>query len=128
MAPIRLDHIHLRTTDVAATAQWYVTMLGGQVVGPEPAPGAASAIVDLGDARLLIAGAQENEGLLPAALQGRLGLDHFGLAVTDLEGLVAELRARGVPIVREPFDLRAGGRGAFIAAPDQVRIELLERR
>ncbi len=123
MVHYRLDHIHLRSADVQAAAQWYVTMLGGTIVSASD----ASAVVDLGDVRLLIAAAGEGEELVPASLQARYGLDHYGLAVEDVDALVARLRAQGVNIVREPFDLRAGGRGAFIEAPDQVRIELLAR-
>ncbi len=124
MSTMRLDHIHLRTTDLEAATQWYVTMLGGRVSSTSSGQ---SATVEVCDVRLLIAVQGADEDLLPATLQGRLGVDHFGLAVGDVEGIVEELRAKGVHIVREPFALRAGGRGAFIEAPDQVRIELLNR-
>ncbi len=128
MTTVRFEHVHLRTADLTATVQWYVNMLGGTVAFLGMAYGAPSAYVDVGDMRLSILAAREDESLEPATLQPRYGLDHFALAVDDLDAAVADLRSKGAHILREPFALRAGGRAAFVEAPDRVRVELVERR
>ena len=56
------------------------------------------------------------------------GLDHFGLRVDDMDEAVAELKRRGAQFTLEPRTIRPGVRIAFVQAPDNVRIELLERR
>lgn len=51
---------------------------------------------------------------------------HIGMGVSDLEGCVERLRAKGVSILQEPAALRPGGRIiALIADPDGHEIELL---
>ncbi len=56
-----------------------------------------------------------------------VGLDHFGLQVDNLEEAAADLRSKGAEFSMEPKDLRPGLRIAFVRAPGDVRIELLER-
>jgi catechol 2,3-dioxygenase-like lactoylglutathione lyase family enzyme len=56
-----------------------------------------------------------------------LGLEHIGLAVTNIDAVCAELKARGAEFVVEPHTPRPGVRIAFVRAPENVRIELLER-
>jgi glyoxylase I family protein len=55
-------------------------------------------------------------------------LDHLGLRVDDLDAAVAELKRRGAQVIVEPKTIRPGVRIAFLQGPDDVRIELLERR
>jgi catechol 2,3-dioxygenase-like lactoylglutathione lyase family enzyme len=56
-----------------------------------------------------------------------LGLDHFGFRVDNVDEAVADLKRRGAEIAVEPRTIRPGVRIAFVRAPDDVRIELLQR-
>ena len=56
-----------------------------------------------------------------------MGLDHFGMTVDDLETAVAEMKAKGVVFTMEPTQIRAGTKIAFLTAPQNVSIELLQR-
>jgi catechol 2,3-dioxygenase-like lactoylglutathione lyase family enzyme len=56
-----------------------------------------------------------------------MGLDHFGLTVENIDAAVAELKAKGVPFTVEPKTIRPGVRIAFLTAPQNVSIELLQR-
>src|SRR3954466_10766833 len=56
-----------------------------------------------------------------------LGLEHIGLAVTNIDAVCAELKARGAEFTVEPHSPRPGLRMAFVRAPENVRIEVLER-
>ncbi len=56
-----------------------------------------------------------------------LGLDHFGFRVENLDEAAKELKERGAEFAVEPYQLRPGLKIAFVRAPGDVRIELLER-
>jgi hypothetical protein len=47
--------------------------------------------------------------------------------VENLDAAAADLKAKGAEFSMEPKDLRPGLRIAFVRAPGDVRIELLER-
>lgn len=121
MMTFTFDHIHLRSPDPEATAAFYerafgVTLhrspqridfvLGGQTVFISPVNAAAT-----GDA--------------PTAPYR--GLEHIGLAVTGIDEVVASLKSKGVTFTMEPTTIRPGVRIAFLRAPENVSIELLER-
>jgi lactoylglutathione lyase len=54
-------------------------------------------------------------------------LDHLAFEVADLDATVAQARARGVRIAKEPFRLQGGSsRLAFLLDPNDVWIELIE--
>ena len=55
------------------------------------------------------------------------GLDHFGLKVTGIDAIVAELKGKGAEFTMEPTTIRPGVRIAFLRGPEGVSIELLER-
>jgi catechol 2,3-dioxygenase-like lactoylglutathione lyase family enzyme len=55
------------------------------------------------------------------------GLDHFGLSVTGIDAVCAELKAKGAEFTREPTTIRPGVRIAFLRGPEGVSIELLDR-
>jgi predicted enzyme related to lactoylglutathione lyase len=67
---------------------------------------------------------EENSPASPA--EAYIGLDHFGLRVQDIDATAAELKRRGAD-VDEPRTIRPGVRVAFVRAPENVRIELLQR-
>lgn len=48
----------------------------------------------------------------------------LGFKVDDVDAVVAGLRARGVTVLREPFDSEAGNRVAYVADPDGTWISL----
>jgi lactoylglutathione lyase len=52
----------------------------------------------------------------------------IGLKTDDVDAVVAELRGKGVTVLREPFDSAAGNRTAYIADPDGTWISLYHRR
>jgi catechol 2,3-dioxygenase-like lactoylglutathione lyase family enzyme len=57
-----------------------------------------------------------------------LGLEHLGLGVADLDAAMADLAAKGVPLLSGPAEPRPGVRIAFFAMPDHAVVELIERR
>src|SRR5215475_8184030 len=109
------DHIHLRTANPEATAQWYERMLGAEVIRTMQ-QGKPRIDLKLGGANIFIAPVAPYQGL-----------DHFGLTVSGIDAVVAELKAKGVEFTRDPTTVRPGVRVAFLRAPEGVSIELLDR-
>lgn len=55
------------------------------------------------------------------------GLDHFGLKVSGLDAVAAELKAKGVEFTKEPHSPRPGIKICFLRGPQGISIELLDR-
>jgi len=126
MAKFTYDHIHLRSPNPEATASWYERMLGAEVVRTMQ-QGKPRIDLKLGGANVFIAAVAAGDGVNPPPVTPYQGLDHFGLTVTGIDAVVAELKAKGVEFTREPTTVRPGTRVAFLRAPQGVSIELLDR-
>jgi lactoylglutathione lyase len=126
MARFTYDHIHLRSPDVEATARWYEQMLGAEVIRSMQ-QGKPRIDLKLGGANIFIAPVVQGDGVNPPPRTRYEGLDHFGLCVTGIDAVVAELKTNGVEFTKEPTTLRPGVRVAFLRAPEGVSIELLDR-
>ena len=120
------DHIHLRSPNPEATAQWYEQMLGAEVIRSMQ-QGKPRIDLKLGGASIFIAAVTPGDGVNPPPRTPYQGLDHFGLCVTGIDAVVAELKAKGVEFTKEPTTVRPGVRVAFLRAPEGVSIELLDR-
>ena len=118
------DHIHLRTANPEATAQWYERMLGAEVIRSMQ-QGKPRIDLKLGGANIFIA--ETTPEVNPAPTTPYQGLDHFGLSVSNIDAIAADLKAKGVEFTREPTTVRPGVRICFLRGPEGVSIELLDR-
>jgi len=126
MAKYTWDHVHLRTTDPEATAQWYERMLGAEVIRTMQ-EGKPRIDLKIGGANIFIAPVTAGDGVNPPPTTPYRGLDHFGLTVSGIDAIAADLKAKGVQFTKEPTTVRPGVRICFIRAPEGVSIELLDR-
>ena len=76
---------------------------------------------------MTISGRAENENPVPGSTEPRYGLDHFGFETDDLAGLAASLKGNGVKFNCEPWTMPSGSMVAFVVAPDEVSVELIQR-
>jgi lactoylglutathione lyase len=121
MARFTFDHIHLRSPDIEATAAFYERVFG---VTLKRSPQRID--FDLGGQPVFVSPINEpTTGEAPSAPYR--GLEHIGLAVTGIDAIVAELKAKGVHFTMEPNTIRPGVRIAFLRGPENISIELLER-
>ena len=94
MALKRLDHVNVRTSNLAAMVSWYQDVLGFEP-GPRPA-------FSFGGAWLYCDGLPivhlVETGTRPAALDP--ALEHFAIGADGLAEFLAGLRAKGVPFER----------------------------
>ena len=125
-AKITWDHIHLRTPNPEGMAQWFEKMLGAEVKRSMQ-QGKERIDLKLGGANIFIAPVGSGENVHAAPAIPYRGLDHFGLAVSGIDEIAADLKSKGVEFTKEPTTVRPGTRICFIKAPEGVSIELLDR-
>jgi catechol 2,3-dioxygenase-like lactoylglutathione lyase family enzyme len=101
------DHIAIRVVDYAATVRWYTDKLDFHVDVEWPYEDMQLAYLSNGTAKVeILGGATAEPQPDPTSLEPTFqfeGLNHFCLAIQDFDGTVAELRARGVEFVGDPF-------------------------
>ena len=126
MAGFTFEHIHLRSPDPEATATFYERMFGARLIRTMQA-GVPRIDVELGGMQVFIAAVPPDGKTAAAPVSPYQGLDHFGLTVTGIDAVVADLKQKGAEITREPVTIRPGVRIAFLQGPEKVSIELIER-
>ena len=126
MVEVLLDHLHLRSLDPDAAGRFYVDNLGATLVDRIEGPDSLRVVVSLAGLRLFLE--RVGSDMPPSAKPPHRGLEHIGFKVADLDAAAAALRDKGIVFTLEPKDMKPGLRIAFIRGPDDVSIELLERR
>jgi lactoylglutathione lyase len=121
------DHIHLRTRDPKGTADYFHKMFDARIIESVQSDGTPRVDLDIDGLIVFIAPVAANANIASSPRDPHLGLDHFGFRVDSVDDTVAELKRRGADIIDEPRTIRPGVRIAFVRAPDDVRIELLQR-
>jgi lactoylglutathione lyase len=126
MPQLTFDHIHLRTPDPEATAAWFETMLGAEVIRSVQ-QGAPRIDLKLGGQKIFLMPVVPGDHVNPAPVTPYQGLDHFGYAVKDIDAVFAELKAKGAHFTQELESPRPGIKTLFLRGPQGVSVELLER-
>ena len=121
------DHIHLRSRDPEAIARYYHKMFNAKIIESVQPDGQKRLDLDINGLTVFIARVAPDDDVPVGPTEPYIGLDHFGLRVDNLDDAAAELKERGAEFTMEPRVLRPGVKIAFIRAPENVRIELLER-
>jgi lactoylglutathione lyase len=126
MATFTWDHIHLRTPDQEATAQWFERIFGAQLIRSTQ-QGKPRIDMKLGGANIFLAQVTAGDGVNAAPTTPYQGLDHFGLTVSGIDAIAADLKKKGVEFTKEPHSPRPGIKICFLRGPQGISIELLDR-
>ena len=122
------EHIHLRSPNPEATADWYHRMLDAEVTRTEQPDGTKRVDLTLGGGqKVFIAPANPSLTTSPAPQTPYFGLEHIGLTVDNIDEAVGELKGKGVTFTMDPTTVRPGVRIAFLRGPENVLIELIQR-
>ena len=127
----RINHIHLKAPDPRKTAEWYVGAFNFKIVGDETRVFGDRFIRCMSEDGALavnISGARKNETLGPGDAAAHHGLEHFGFDSENLEVDIARLEKLGARLLEGPIQNPNGPRIAFLKAPDDVRVEVVERK
>ena len=122
---VRCDHVHLRSRDAVAAAQFYIALFDAREIRRDGDPSVSRVTIDLGGLTVFIE--QAPEGTTPASAQPHLGIEHIGLAVEDIEQAYAHVQRHGVEIISGINEVNPSLRTIFIKGPDGAIIELLQR-
>ena len=126
----RITHIHVKSADPRATAEWYVEAFRFRILSDTVRPRFGDRFIrcetEDGGAIVNFSGAQEGEHLPPGTPGVHLGLEHFGIESNDIEADVERLIALGAELVEGPVESRPGRKIAFLNTPADVRVELMQ--
>lgn len=115
---VSLDHIHIFSSHLAATVQFFTDMLGASVVWDENAAGVRTVRLALGRGFIHVYD-QPPKGERAGAIH------HVGVETDDLDALVGRMKAKGFEFrnaVREEEKFRY----VMVAGPDNLLIELFQ--
>jgi catechol 2,3-dioxygenase-like lactoylglutathione lyase family enzyme len=127
----RINHIHLKAPDPRKTAEWYTKAFNFKIVSDETRVFGDRFIrctSEDGGMAVNISGARTKETLGPGDASAHHGLEHFGFDTEDIEADIRRLEGLGARLLEGPIQNPNGPRIAFLKAPDDVRVELVERR
>lgn len=129
--PYRINHIHLKAADPKKTADWYVQAFNFKIVDDSVRSFGDRFIrcqSEDGGMTVNISGARSGETLGKGDAMPHHGLEHFGLDTTDIDAEIERLKGFGAELLEGPISMPNGGKIAFIKAPDDVRLELIQVR
>ena len=129
MMQYSINHVHIRSSDPQASASWYEKHFGAKKLWErEVMPGTVTISMEVGGpVRLNISSKPEGSSDARSVAElNRLGLEHFGFDVLDLQSDLERLEAAGIRIVLPLTQVSSGTRLAYIEGPDDVLIELVQ--
>jgi catechol 2,3-dioxygenase-like lactoylglutathione lyase family enzyme len=124
-----INHVHIRASDPHASASWYEKHFDARILGArEVMPGTITVSMEVGGpVRLNISSQREGSPDTRAVAElNRLGLEHFGFDVEDLEAELDRLEKADIRIVLPLTEVAGGARIAYVEGPDDVLIELVQ--
>ena len=101
-------------------------MFGAEIIRSTQ-PGKPRIDIKLGGANIFTAQVKPGDGVNAAPATPYQGLDHFGLAVSGIDAIAADLKKKGVEFTKEPHSPRPGIKICFLRGPQGISIELLDR-
>ena len=128
MKALKIDHLGIAVPDLEVALGTY-RALGFEVesVHEVPTEKVRAAFLPVGESRLELLEPTEPGSVIARFLEKRSGLHHVCLLVEDIDAALAELKARGVPLIDErPRPGAGGSRVAFLhpRAANGVLLEL----
>ncbi|HXY39211.1 MAG TPA: methylmalonyl-CoA epimerase [Vicinamibacteria bacterium] len=116
MKLLKLDHLGIAVPSLEAAVAAYQA-LGFEVTARHEVPGekVRTAFLPVGETQLELLEPTDPQSVIARFLEKRSGLHHVCVLVEDLDQALAEMRARGVPLLDQAPRQGAGGcRVAFV--------------
>jgi lactoylglutathione lyase len=121
----KLLHTRMRVSDLDQTIQFYVNVLGLEVLERKTSPrGSQLAFLKVPNSDELI----ELTSFPPSGpVNVQEDLVHLAFQVESLDDTIESLKAKGIKVTDGPTQTSSGSRFIFIGAPDGYEVELIER-
>ena len=111
---ISFGHMHVVVEDIELHKRLWPELFGAELVEKQ-----GYTAVRVADALIFLRGAE------PTATSVETAMDHFGLRVRNLEGVLSKWRALGYEVDSEKANV-SGGATAYITMPSGIRLALTE--
>ena len=115
---VSFNHIHVKTVDPKAMAQYYIDNFGAKMIGEIPGRGVR---VDLHGTQLNI-----TTFIDVYTHEQKMGFEHVAVTTDDFDGTMATLKKNGVKILEE-LQPQPGRRIAFVEGFDGARMEVIQK-
>ena len=89
-------------------------------------PGQMRVTMTVGGQTVLVAPKHPHDAMTEAPAFPYYGLEHFGFTVPDLDGAIADLKAKGAEIAVGPVMRSPGLYLAFVRGPEGIMVELVQ--
>jgi methylmalonyl-CoA/ethylmalonyl-CoA epimerase len=128
----RIDHIAILVDNISAPLAFWRDALGMEVthVKDIPAEAAQIAFLPTGGSEIeLVRPTTDDSGLAKYLAKRGPGMHHVCLEVDDLEGMLAQLKAKGIQLINETPKVSADGKKYAFIHPKSafgVMVELYE--
>lgn len=120
MPTYHFHHLHLISSEPAKVAEFYKKLLGAKEVRIRE----HGVNLDLNGTMINIRDMRE-EPLIPGCPIPN-GFEHFALRTDNIEAAIAEMKANGITVLQEISSTDTGAKIAYILAPGNVPIEIVE--
>ena len=116
MKILKIDHLGIAVKDLAAAVQAYESLgFAVDTTHEVPTEKVRAAFLPVGESHLELLEPTDPSSVIARFLEKRSGLHHVCVLVEDIDAALAELKARGVPVLDETPRVGAGGcRVAFV--------------
>ncbi|MBP1883775.1 VOC family protein [Sinorhizobium mexicanum] len=125
----RINHLHLKSRDPKASADWFVQAFNFQVLTDEQRSTGdrfVRCLTEDGGMRVFFSGERDGEVLHDGATGVHLGIEHIGIDTADVVAHVERLQAMGARLIEGPRPGVGSAMVAFVETPDGIRIELMQ--
>lgn len=113
-----LHHVHIFASDLDKSIKFYEDFFCGKIVLDIELAGARNVFMKVGNGRIHFYDQ-------PPRFSGRGSIHHFGIQTDDIEGVVKNMKCKGVVFNKDITD--AGfWKYIMVPAPDDILIELFE--
>lgn len=113
-----IHHVHIFASDIEESICFYEEYFGAKLILDAAFAGARNVFMRIGNGRLhLYDQAPKNPG--------RGSIHHFGIQTDDIEGVVSDMKAKGVEFKKGITDF-GFWKYIMVPAPDDILIELFE--
>jgi len=121
----KLLHTRMRVSDLDQTIQFYINVLGLEVLERKTSPrGSQLAFLKVPNSDELI----ELTSFPPSGpVKVQEDLVHLAFQVESLDDTIESLNVKGIKVTDGPTKTSSGSRFIFIDAPDGYEVELIER-
>jgi methylmalonyl-CoA/ethylmalonyl-CoA epimerase len=125
----RIDHIAVVVEDIESTLGFWRDALGLELDHIEDVPEQKSlvAFLPVGESEIeLVRPTTDDSGVAKYLQKRGPGMHHISLEVDDIEGMLAQLKAKGVRLINETPVLGAGGKRVAFIHPESTSGVLVE--